>query len=98
MAADAAPEEAASDASKEQQEQIHVVAPSAAAQPIETPDPSTIPKDLRPLEPDRETPLPRLNAMLVTRGSDLIVYGGLVELGSKELTLDDCWSINLNTR
>lgn len=50
------------------------------------------------LEPDLETPLPRLNASLVMKGSELLIYGGIVELGKKELTLDDCWSINLNTR
>lgn len=51
-----------------------------------------------PLEPDLETPLPRLNACLAMKGNELLIYGGLVELGKKELTLDDCWSINLNTR
>lgn len=49
-------------------------------------------------EPDPETPLPRLNTCLAMKGNELLIYGGLVELGNKELTLDDCWTINLNTR
>lgn len=50
------------------------------------------------LQPDFETPLPRFNPMLAMKDHDLVMYGGLMELGHKELTLDDCWSINLNTR
>ncbi|KAL8433073.1 hypothetical protein Efla_006272 [Eimeria flavescens] len=43
-------------------------------------------------------PLPRLHGMLLVRGSNLILMGGIMELGSKEVTLDDCWSLNLNKR
>lgn len=50
------------------------------------------------LQPDPETPLPRLNCSLVMNGNELVVYGGLVELGHREFTLDDCWTINIHTR
>ena len=46
----------------------------------------------------RETPLPRIHASVVVRGSTLYVYGGLLEVGDREVTLDDCWSIDLNKR
>ena len=46
----------------------------------------------------RETPLPRIHAAVVVRGSTLYVYGGLLEVGDREVTLDDCWSIDLNKR
>lgn len=45
-----------------------------------------------------DVPLPRLHGMICMRGSTLILMGGLMELGSKEITLDDCWSLNLNKR
>lgn len=45
-----------------------------------------------------DLPLPRLHGMLLVRGSNLILMGGIMELGSKEITLDDCWSLNLNRR
>lgn len=45
-----------------------------------------------------DLPLPRLHGMLLVRGSNLILMGGIMELGSKEITLDDCWSLNLNKR
>lgn len=56
------------------------------------------PEELRNLIEDSQTPLPRLNALLGLSGNNLIVYGGLVELGKQEFTLDDCWSLNLTTR
>lgn len=59
---------------------------------------SPTPKPPLVLQADPETPLPRLNACLAMKGNELIIYGGLVELGKKDLTLDDCWSINVNTR
>ncbi|CDJ49822.1 kelch motif domain-containing protein, putative [Eimeria brunetti] len=45
-----------------------------------------------------DVPLPRLHGMICVRGSSLVLMGGLMELGSKEITLDDCWSLNLNKR
>mmetsp|Transcript_16016 Transcript_16016/g.34847 ORF Transcript_16016/g.34847 Transcript_16016/m.34847 type:complete len:872 (-) Transcript_16016:57-2672(-) len=46
----------------------------------------------------REMPLPRIHAATAVRGSTLYVYGGLLEVGDREMTLDDCWSIDLNRR
>mmetsp|Transcript_15274 Transcript_15274/g.22488 ORF Transcript_15274/g.22488 Transcript_15274/m.22488 type:complete len:850 (+) Transcript_15274:146-2695(+) len=46
----------------------------------------------------RQTPLPRINAALVVRGNTLYVYGGLLEVGDREVTLDDCWVLDLNKR
>ncbi|CEM28812.1 unnamed protein product [Vitrella brassicaformis CCMP3155] len=50
------------------------------------------------LKPEVDTPLPRINAMLAMKGHTLYVYGGLVELGKREVTLDDCWALDLNKR
>ncbi|RLN20101.1 hypothetical protein BBJ28_00016935, partial [Nothophytophthora sp. Chile5] len=40
-------------------------------------------------------PCPRINPSLMIRGSTLYVYGGVVEDGDREITLDDCWSLDL---
>lgn len=40
-------------------------------------------------------PCPRINPALIIRGSTLYVYGGVVEDGDREITLDDCWSLDL---
>ncbi|XP_026192625.1 kelch domain-containing protein 4 [Cyclospora cayetanensis] len=45
-----------------------------------------------------DVPLPRLHGLLTVRGSNLVLMGGIVEIGSKEITLDDCWTLNLNKR
>lgn len=45
-----------------------------------------------------DAPLPRLHGHLVVRGSSLLLYGGLIELDDKEVTLDDCWTLNLSKR
>ncbi|KAL8444942.1 hypothetical protein Emag_005262 [Eimeria magna] len=45
-----------------------------------------------------DVPLPRLHGMLLVRGATLVLMGGIMELGSKEVTLDDCWTLNLNKR
>eukprot|EP00595_Chromulina_sp_UTEXLB2642_P001484 CAMPEP_0196765108 /NCGR_PEP_ID=MMETSP1095-20130614/7610_1 /TAXON_ID=96789 ORGANISM="Chromulina nebulosa, Strain UTEXLB2642" /NCGR_SAMPLE_ID=MMETSP1095 /ASSEMBLY_ACC=CAM_ASM_000446 /LENGTH=757 /DNA_ID=CAMNT_0042122529 /DNA_START=202 /DNA_END=2472 /DNA_ORIENTATION=+ len=46
----------------------------------------------------RRDPCPRINSCLVIRGNTLLVYGGVMELGDVEVTLDDCWSLDLNKR
>ena len=46
----------------------------------------------------RHTPLPRINCAVAIKGNTLYIYGGLVEVGDREVTLDDCWSIDLNKR
>jgi len=43
-------------------------------------------------------PPPRLNPVMWFKGSNLFVYGGLVEVGSREITLNDLWSVNVLTR
>lgn len=40
-------------------------------------------------------PCPRINPAVMIRGSTLYVYGGVVEDGDREITLDDCWSLDL---
>nr|CCA25089.1 conserved hypothetical protein [Albugo laibachii Nc14] len=40
-------------------------------------------------------PCPRINPALFIRGSTMFVYGGMVEDGDREITLDDCWSLDL---
>ncbi len=46
----------------------------------------------------RQTPLPRINCAVTVKGNTLYIYGGVVEVGDREVTLDDCWSIDLNKR
>jgi hypothetical protein len=44
------------------------------------------------------SPVGRINCQLVTKGCSLYVYGGVTEFGDVEITLDDCWSLDLNKR
>ena len=54
-------------------------------------------KKLPPVLPKiRDTPLPRINCASIIRNNTLYIYGGLVEVGDREVTLDDCWSIDVN--
>ena len=46
----------------------------------------------------RQTPLPRINCAAVIQNNTLYIYGGVLEVGDREVTLDDCWSIDLNKR
>lgn len=46
----------------------------------------------------RREPCPRINPCLTLRGNTLYVYGGVVEVGDVEVTLDDCWTLDLNKR
>ena len=46
----------------------------------------------------RTEPSPRINPSLIVRGNTLYLYGGVTELGDIEVTLDDCWSIDLSKR
>jgi Domain of unknown function (DUF4110)/Galactose oxidase, central domain len=55
---------------------------------------TNIPEVVAPSEP-----LPRINSSLVVvNGHTLLVYGGLVEVGDREVTLDDMWSLDLRKR
>jgi hypothetical protein len=44
------------------------------------------------------SPAPRINPCIMLRGNTLYVYGGVTELGDIEVTLDDCWTLDLNKR
>jgi N-acetylneuraminic acid mutarotase len=43
-------------------------------------------------------PLPRINASLIVRSNILYIYGGLLEVGDREITLDDLWAFDLKKR
>lgn len=45
---------------------------------------------------NRTEPLPRIKACLFVNGHTLYVYGGILEVGDREVTLDDMWCIDLN--
>ncbi|THU86834.1 hypothetical protein K435DRAFT_970138 [Dendrothele bispora CBS 962.96] len=47
-------------------------------------------------DPFLTTPLPRYNAMLAVLRNTLYIYGGIFEKGSREYTLDDFYSIQLD--
>jgi Galactose oxidase, central domain len=44
---------------------------------------------------ERTEPLPRIKAGLFLNGHTLYVYGGLLEVGDREVTLDDMWCIDV---
>jgi hypothetical protein len=46
----------------------------------------------------RSDPLPRINACMIISGHTLLLYGGLLEVGDREITLDDMWSLDLRKR
>jgi hypothetical protein len=39
-----------------------------------------------------------MNANMLVRSNVLYLYGGLLEVGDREVTLDDCWSFDLRKR
>ncbi|GAX26582.1 hypothetical protein FisN_21Lh047 [Fistulifera solaris] len=43
-------------------------------------------------------PLPRIKALLFVAGHHLYIYGGLLEVGDREVTLDDLWRLDLRKR
>ncbi len=55
-------------------------------------------KDGAPEPVKRKTPLPRIKAQIVVRGNTLYLYGGILEVGDREVTLDDVWSLELQKR
>jgi hypothetical protein len=46
----------------------------------------------------RTEPLPRINSCLLLRGHLLYLWGGILEVGDREVTLDDMWSLDLRKR
>lgn len=47
---------------------------------------------------NRISPCPRINPCMAIKGHTLYIYGGITELGDTEVTLDDCWCLDLNKR
>eukprot|EP00522_Entomoneis_paludosa_P017396 CAMPEP_0172451008 /NCGR_PEP_ID=MMETSP1065-20121228/9181_1 /TAXON_ID=265537 /ORGANISM="Amphiprora paludosa, Strain CCMP125" /LENGTH=791 /DNA_ID=CAMNT_0013202889 /DNA_START=74 /DNA_END=2449 /DNA_ORIENTATION=- len=56
------------------------------------------PETQKPEAVTRSEPLPRINSMLAINGTTLYVYGGLLEVGDREVTLDDLWAFDLRKR
>lgn len=56
------------------------------------------PDTQRPESVERPEPLPRIKPCLVVIGQTLYLYGGLLEVGDREVTLDDFWSLDLKKR
>ncbi|GKY94895.1 kelch domain containing 4 [Mayamaea pseudoterrestris] len=55
--------------------------------------------DTRVPEPAQQMePLPRIKPAMFISGSVLYVYGGLLEVGDREVTLDDFWCFDLRKR
>ncbi|KAG1762523.1 hypothetical protein EDD22DRAFT_823271 [Suillus occidentalis] len=52
--------------------------------------------DVNPDDPILTAPIPRYNAMLAVLRNTLYIYGGIFERGSREYTLDDFYSIQLD--
>lgn len=47
---------------------------------------------------ERTDPLPRINSSLIVVGHTLYLYGGILEVGDREITLDDMWTLDLRKR
>lgn len=47
---------------------------------------------------ERKDPLPRINASIIVVGHILYLYGGILEVGDREVTLDDMWALDLRKR
>lgn len=43
-------------------------------------------------------PCARIHACAMMRGASLVVYGGVTEANDVEITLDDCWALDINKR
>uniref|UniRef100_A0A7S4A982 DUF4110 domain-containing protein n=1 Tax=Pseudo-nitzschia australis TaxID=44445 RepID=A0A7S4A982_9STRA len=46
----------------------------------------------------REEPLPRINAATLVHGNTMYLLGGILEVGDREVTLDDMWALDLRKR
>ncbi|KAG0583546.1 hypothetical protein KC19_3G145600 [Ceratodon purpureus] len=56
-------------------------------------DPSSAPAEL---EPQIVKPCPRINSLMVVGRDTLYLYGGMMELGEREVTMDDLYTMDLN--
>jgi len=54
--------------------------------------------DGKPSAIETASPLPRINAAMAVKNNTLYIFGGLLEVGDREITLDDLWSIDLQKR
>ena len=72
--------------------------PAAALPTIADSEVMVLGDDGAPIAVSRKTPLPRIKAQIVVRGNTLYVYGGILEVGDREVTLDDLWSLELQKR
>ncbi|EMD32276.1 hypothetical protein CERSUDRAFT_58809 [Gelatoporia subvermispora B] len=59
-------------------------------------EPAVMDDEVDPDDPDLTKPLPRYNAMLAVLRNTLYIYGGIFERGSREYTLDDFHSLQLD--
>eukprot|EP00547_Thalassionema_nitzschioides_P009617 CAMPEP_0194228520 /NCGR_PEP_ID=MMETSP0156-20130528/43415_1 /TAXON_ID=33649 /ORGANISM="Thalassionema nitzschioides, Strain L26-B" /LENGTH=693 /DNA_ID=CAMNT_0038961037 /DNA_START=26 /DNA_END=2108 /DNA_ORIENTATION=+ len=48
--------------------------------------------------PQQKEPLPRIKCGAIIHRNSLFIYGGLVEIGDREVTLDDMWCLDLKKR
>jgi N-acetylneuraminic acid mutarotase len=46
----------------------------------------------------RTAPLPRINAAILVLKQNLYILGGILEVGDREITLDDMWTLDLRKR
>ncbi|OEU22699.1 hypothetical protein FRACYDRAFT_205433 [Fragilariopsis cylindrus CCMP1102] len=46
----------------------------------------------------RQDPLPRINAATIVHGNMMYMLGGILEVGDREITLDDMWALDLRKR
>jgi N-acetylneuraminic acid mutarotase len=46
----------------------------------------------------RTEPLPRINSSVLIRGHTMYLLGGILEVGDREVTLDDMWALDLRKR
>ncbi|GLD96828.1 hypothetical protein PINS_up005511 [Pythium insidiosum] len=80
---------------KEEEDDTMLVVPPSVAQTRAPPAPVVAESPVVVEEPAAPAPCPRINPALIIRGSTLYVYGGVVEDGDREITLDDCWALDL---
>ncbi|KAI0330708.1 galactose oxidase [Cubamyces sp. BRFM 1775] len=71
--------------------------PAKRSKPTPPSKETSVPDDeVDPDDPQRTVPLPRYNAMLAVLRNTLYIYGGIYEKGSREYTLDDFYSLQLD--
>ena len=80
----------------------HRQAVAATKQPLSAITSSSVmtlhPETRAPEAVIQSEPLPRIKALMFVAGHHLYVYGGLLEVGDREVTLDDLWRLDLRKR